>query len=150
MSRITGVATTQPDVAATYETVRQQLPSVEDIRGFVSAQQMAITQLAIQYCDALVSDTGLRADFFPGFDFNAAPATAFDHAGRSLVTGPLMEKFVGTGLATQPAETDIRNELDNLIDTLTSCGSSCPADCTETVVKAACAAVLGSATTLVQ
>lgn len=111
---------------------------------------MAVTQLAIQYCDALVSDPLLRANLFPGFDFNAEPASAFDHAGRSLVTGPLLGRFVGTSLASQPADPDIETELNSLIDRLTSCGTLCPADRTETVVKASCAAVLGSATTLVQ
>lgn len=150
MARLTGVATTHPAVSATFTTIKQQLPSVEDIRSFVSAHQMAVTQLAIQYCDALVSDPLLRANLFPGFDFNAEPASAFDHAGRSLVTGPLLGRFVGTSLASQPADPDIETELNSLIDRLTSCGTLCPADRTETVVKASCAAVLGSATTLVQ
>lgn len=150
MARMTGVDKTHPDVFATYTTVKQQLPTVENINGFLSSHQMAITQMAIQYCDVLVSSPSLRASVFPGFDFGADPASAFDHAGRSLITGPLLSRFVGASLASQPADPDIENELNNLIDRLTSCGATCPADRTETVVKASCAAVLGSATTLVQ
>jgi hypothetical protein len=44
----------------------------------------------------------------------------------------------------------VRGELDNLTTDLASCGGSCAADRTETIVKAACAATLGSAVTLVQ
>lgn len=150
MARMTGVATTQADVMATFGTVRQQLPTVETIEGFLSSHQMAVTQMAIQYCDALVSDNTLRADFFPGFDFTESADTAFDASGRDLVITPLLARFVGDSLASQPASADIENELDALMDTLTSCGAGCAPGRTETVVKASCAAVLGSATTLVQ
>jgi hypothetical protein len=41
--------------------------------------------------------------------------------------------------------------LGKLIDKLATCGGNqCEADRTETIVKASCAAVLGSATTLIQ
>jgi hypothetical protein len=150
MSRMTGVATTNPAVFNTYTTVKQQLPTVETIQGFLSSHQMAVTQMAIQYCDALVSSGQLRADMFPGFDFSAPASTAFDHGGKSLVTGPLLSRFVGSNLASQPGVADVETELGNLMERLTSCGTGCPADRTETVVKASCAAVLGSATTLVQ
>ena len=150
MSKMTGVATTNPAVLDTYTTVKQQLPTVETIKGFLSSHQMAVTQMAIQYCDALVKNGQLRAEMFPGFDFSAPANTAFDHGGRSLVTGPLLSRFVGSNLASQPGVTDVETELNNLMDRLTSCDAGCPADRTETVVKASCAAVLGSATTLVQ
>jgi hypothetical protein len=62
-----------------------------------------------------------------------------------------MEKFVGTSLTTQPSDADIEAELDALMGRLTTCGGgSCEAGRTETVVKASCAAVLGSAVTLIQ
>lgn len=150
MSRMTGVPTTNPDVSDTFNTVKQQLPSVDDIQGFLSSQQMAITQMAIQYCDALVSSNTLREDFFPGFDFSASADTAFDDTGKGLITASLLQNFVGTDLSSQPDESAIEGELGSLMDNLTSCGAGCPADRTETVVKASCAAVLGSAVTLVQ
>lgn len=150
MSRMTGVATTNPAVFDTYTTVKQQLPTVETIQGFLSSHQMAVTQMAIQYCDALVSSGQLRAEMFPGFDFSAPASSAFDHGGKSLVTGPLLSRFVGSNLASQPGDSAITTELSELMDRLTSCGADCEPDRTETVVKASCAAVLGSATTLVQ
>lgn len=151
MSVMTDVPVTQTDVANTFNTIRQQLPSVADVDGFLSAHQMAVTQLAIQYCNALVEDTTLRASYFSGVDFNASAADAFDTvAERDLVIDALLLRMVGTSLDSQPENTDIESELNDLMDILTSCGGSCAADRTETVVKATCAAVLGSATTLVQ
>ncbi|MEO9589875.1 MULTISPECIES: hypothetical protein [Marinobacter] len=150
MSKVTGIPTTQPAVAETFTTVKQQLPTVEDLEGFLSSHQMAITQMAIQYCDVLVSDTTRRTAFFPGFNFGESAGTAFDDAGRALIKTPLMENFVGTSLSTQPADADIETELDALMGRLTTCGGSCEAGRTETVVKASCAAVLGSAVTLIQ
>lgn len=150
MASMTGVSKTQSDVYDTYVTVKQQLPTVETLEGFLSSHQMAVTQMAIQYCDVLASDNGLRSDFFPGFDFNENASTAFDTAGRDLIIAPLRQRFVGTGLSSQPTDQEIKDELDDLMDTLTACTGSCPAGRTETVVKASCAAVLGSATTLVQ
>ncbi|MCK4587783.1 MAG: LamG domain-containing protein, partial [Gammaproteobacteria bacterium] len=60
MAGITGVDRNTTSVKSTFDTIKQQLPPVETIDGFVSANQMAIAQLAIQYCDALVESTGLN------------------------------------------------------------------------------------------
>ena len=148
---MTGVATTHPDVSATYNTVKQQLPTVENIQGFLSSHQMAVTQLAIQYCDALIENNELRSTMFPGFNFSAPAESAFDHGGNSLITSSLMTHFVGDNLASQPTDNEIQTELYALINKLKACGcKACEDDRTKTIVKASCAAVLGSATTLVQ
>jgi hypothetical protein len=149
MSSLTGVSTAQPGVAATYEQVKQSLPTVESIDTFVSAHPVAIAQLAIQYCDALVEDPGARAAYFPGFDFAAAPATAFSPAGRGIVLDALVGRMVAQGVGTEPDATEVRSELDSLITRLSACGAGCPAGRTATIVKASCAALLGSAVTLV-
>jgi len=150
MSKVTGIPVTAEAVATTFTKVKQQLPTVENIEGFLASHQMAITQMAIQYCDLLVSDQSRRNAFFPDFSFTENAATAFDVAGQAQVTGPLIREFVGENLATQPANTAIENELGGLMTKLSDCGGSCPPGRTETVVKASCAAVLGSATTLIQ
>lgn len=149
MSKLTGVPVTNSEVRTTFETVREQLPADDNIEGFLSSQQMAITQMAIGYCNELVEDSTLRASFFPGFNFNEDASTAFSSGNRDLVTGPLIRTMVGENLSSQPLVTDLEGELDSLINTLTACGGSCEPDRTETVVKASCAAVLGSATTLI-
>jgi hypothetical protein len=52
-------------------------------------------------------------------------------------------------VATEPDAAGVRSDIDALITRLSSCGGgACSADRTETVVKASCAALLGSAATL--
>jgi len=161
MAGITGVATTQPDVAAVYQTVRQQLPTVELIEGFLSAHQMAIAQMAIEYCSALVDNQGsiTREAYFPGFFTGGTPetaATAFDsQAKRDLVTQPLITRVMNTGLTVQPDPAAVSAELDNVIQILTACATGPTPSCatttrSEQIVKATCAATLGSAAMLLQ
>lgn len=154
LAAMTGVPRSTTSVAATYQKVEQQLPVLGQMDGFLAAQQMGITQLAVSYCSALVDDTGLRASFFPGFDFSAAAASAFNTNGRSLVIEPLLGAMIAAevgadALASQPDPANIRAELNSLIDTMTACGGSCDSGRTATTVKATCAAALGSAIMLV-
>ena len=151
MAAITGVSPVEGSVNATFETIKQQLPSVESIEGFLSSHQVAVAQLAIEYCNALVDDITLRAQFFPGFDFLATAPEAFDtSAKRDQLIDPLLSRAMGSGLATQPDPVAVKGELNRLIDTLTACGGNCAADRTLTVAKATCAATLGSAAVLLQ
>jgi hypothetical protein len=151
MATITGVSPNQPSVKATYALVRQQLPAVVDLSAVLASHQVGIAQLAIEYCNALVEDTTLRTGLWGGFDFGAPASTAFDTGPeRDQIFVPLLTQVMGTGLASQPDESAVRTELDNLTQDLTSCGGSCAADRTKTVVKAACAATIGSAVALVQ
>lgn len=149
MSALTGVSTTQPAVRTTYEQVKQALPTIESIDTFVSAHPVAVAQLSIQYCDALVDDTTARAAYFPGFSFGAAPAQAFNATGRGIVLDALVGRMMASNVATEPDAAGVRSDLDALITRLAACGTSCPAGRTETIVKASCAALLGSAVTLV-
>jgi hypothetical protein len=149
MSEMTGVPRTDPAVDETYERVKQQLPTADGIEGFLSSHQIGVAQMAIEVCNSLVDDPGRRAAFFPGFNFAAPAGQAFDTpAERELIIGPLVSRAVGSGLATQPSADEIRAEIEALMGRLTACGGSCAANRTATVVKASCAAVLGSAATL--
>ena len=151
MSAVTGISTQNADVKTTFDTIRQQLPTVVDIEAFLSSHQVAVAQLAIEYCNALVDNGSARAAYFPGFNFGAPAAQAFDTVGeRNLIIDPLFANVVGSGLATQPDDADVRAELNDLMDRLTACGNGCAADRTATVVKATCAALLGSGATLLQ
>jgi len=62
---------------------------------------------------------------------------------------------MNTNLTVQPDTADVTGELDNLITRLTACATGATPTCataqrTEEVVKATCAAVLGSAVMLLQ
>ncbi len=149
MSGLTGVSTQNAAVKSTYETVKQALPTVESIDTFVAAHPVAVAQLAIQYCNALVDDPTARAAYFPGLDFGATPASVFGGSDRAIVLDSLVGHMMRANLASDPAPAAVRGDLDALITKLSACGSSCPAGRTSTIVKATCAALLGSAVTLI-
>ncbi|MFT6436820.1 MAG: hypothetical protein ACJAVI_004892 [Candidatus Azotimanducaceae bacterium] len=153
MSVITTVPTSHPDVFSTFGNVRQQLPSLPGIDGFLSSQQMGVTQLAIEYCNVLVEDSALRQDVFPGFDFSGVPSSAWNQAGTEAFVSPLLGRVLGLNLSTQPNVAASRAELESLIQALIASvnpGSDNTAQRTRTIAKATCAATLGSAALLIQ
>ncbi len=184
MSAVTGVPTTHPAVVATFESYKQQLPSVENISAFLSSHQMGVAQMAMSYCNVLV-DT--NKDFFTGFDFNRVASTAFDASSKQQIIDPLLIALmnldpndVSKNLLVHPDEQEMSDllgastvnvltspsgsslddtstsgvneaEYDSLISTMTACLPNCD-DTTRTaeIVKAVCAATLGSALTVLQ
>ena len=156
---VTGVDPLTPAVDAKFIELRQSLPSIEDVGAFVSSQQVAIAQLAIQYCDALI-DGPNAATMFPGFNFGASAGTAFAPGSRDAFVDPLIDAIIGhspttAAIGSQPSYTAVHSELaaftsngsrpDNLIDRLLAG----PSD-TRAIAKGVCAATLGNAATLVQ
>jgi hypothetical protein len=132
-----------------FNTVKQQLPTIESAESFLSSQQMAITQLAIKYCDALVEDEDKRDAFFPDLNFGLAPDSAFSDK-NALIT-PLLKTFLGEDLNNiQPDDSDVTSRISALIDQLNTCPDNCNQARTAAITKASCAAILGSATTLLQ
>ncbi len=177
MSELTGVSRTHSLVQSTYLTIRQQLPSSENINGFLSAHQVGVSQLAIEYCSALIDDPDLRGDRFPGFAFTAEANSISDSSWQDDFVVPMVNHFMGQNLTTQPLLTDVRDELMTLLtdtqdlkpyidditgdgipesdpdgepDGLARCTTACAAGRTEVAAKAACAAALGSAVMLIQ
>jgi hypothetical protein len=151
-------------VEETYQELRQSLPAIEDIETFLSSHQVAIAQLAIQYCDAAVEDNTI----WGGLDFNTAKGTFFDDQGgyptnRDRFVEPLILRAVGHSstsaeIGSQPGYDTVHLELasyssdgglrpDNLVDRLLDPQSTSD---TRAIAKGVCAAVLGSAATLVQ
>jgi hypothetical protein len=144
-SNITGVPTNAQGVAATYATVKQQMPTVESISAFLASHQTGIAQLAISYCSAMVNDTTLRTAFFgAGLDPAAAGSFFNVQGNRDIVINALKTKAVGTSLSTQPLDSELETELNALLQKI---GATRDAG---TAAKAACAAVLGSAAVVVQ
>jgi hypothetical protein len=151
MGKLTGVGSNNASVKATYLELLQQLPSTNDPYGFVSAQQVGIARLSLEFCDQLVENTSLRNAFFgtgPGsFDFTQTGDTAFDsQAKRDAIIDPLVDKMLGTALNNQPAQADVRPVLNTLIDQLTAgcTAATCSTTFTRNAVKGVCSAVLSS------
>jgi hypothetical protein len=149
MAEVTGVDAGSQGVSDAYGELAQQLPSGPDLRTFVSAHQVGISKLALEYCDAMVEDTTARDAFFGVFPFGTLPETVFADAGNRLqVSDALYDRVLGDGLVEQPTRQSVRDHLDELYDTLLlACTPTtpCSTDRTATMVKAACAAVLSSA-----
>ena len=153
-AQITGVSPSNAKVAATYETVKQSLPSIEKLGAFGPSQQTALAQLAIQYCNQMVETPALRTAFFGGsFNPTASGTSTFGASGsgnREGLIGTLLQKGMSTGLEWNPDDTVIHDELDSLIDKLLAGPTGGASGGTGTVMKATCGALLGSGTTLIQ
>jgi hypothetical protein len=159
LAAITGVSPATPAIVSTYDQIRQSLPTVENLEAFLSSHQMAIAQLSIQYCGALIDNTSLRASTFPGFPFDSNVATAFP-ASQDLLLDPLLDRVLGTTVNFINAQNDrtaAKTELEQLINGIPGDASrpglafgGGTATRTQTIAKATCAAMLGSAAMLVQ
>lgn len=150
MSVLTGVKQSSSKVFDTFQLVKQQLPSLENIETFISAQQMGITQLAIAYCDSAIEDLAIRSAWFPNVNFNQAPSNALNTAGRANLLNPLLAQLMPLNVASQPDKTSVYTELDSLITKLSVCGTTCDSTRTKTIAKSSCAAVLASSVMLIQ
>jgi len=181
ISAITGIPVTNTEVNAIYDNFQQQFPTVEAISAFLASHQMAIAQLALTSCSELVNADKLLPindpnRYFPGFDFTASAATAFDNtAKRNAIVDPLLAAVLNVdgldptnNLTSQPDESEIRDMLsatatqdldpvlsgdayESLITEMTACGGACDTVTrTEQTVKAVCAATVGGAVMLIQ
>ncbi|MGI9205463.1 MAG: LamG domain-containing protein [Woeseiaceae bacterium] len=161
---VTGVDPEENNVDTTYQGLRQSFPAIEDPQAFLSSHQVAIAQLAFEYCNALMEDRGTisTAAMFPGFNFGAQPATAY--ANRDALITPLVDRIMGIAIQSQPDFTFVRDELgyvvenlgtgqpDNLIDRMIAANPDPlePQADTRGIAKGACGAILGSAIALIQ
>jgi mono/diheme cytochrome c family protein len=169
LSAITGVPQTNARVSATYELVKQSLPTVEKLGTFGASQQTAIAQLAIQYCNVLVDDNTLRPAFFGALDGNGSGTAVFGAAGdnananRVTLVNTLLTKAIlqrpGADLEFQVTSAELMAEIaghaadsrgTGLINALVAGPTGSNAAGGRTVMKAACGAVLGSGSTLIQ
>jgi hypothetical protein len=162
IAALTTVDPQNGNVETTYEELVQQLPSGPDLRSFVSANQVGVAKLGVEYCDVLVGDENagsqtLRNQFFNGagsFGWNQPPATAFANpVNVDMITDPLLDKIVGAGLrgmvGGQPARDQVEALLDQLIvDLSATCGGggqpACDGTYTKNIVKGLCTAVVSS------
>ncbi len=153
MSAVTGVDANSAGTRQAFEELTQSLPGDYDLRSFSSSNQVAISKLALEYCDALVETPALRQAFFgTGFAFDAAVPTAFaGQAQRDLIIDALVDGILNVNVANQPSAAEVAPILDALIGDLTAgcTAASCGPAVTRNVVKGACAAVLASAGTTV-
>ncbi|MGH1486822.1 MAG: LamG domain-containing protein [Cellvibrionaceae bacterium] len=175
LSALTGIDKTNGTVSVAFagtpgdvnsEGVRKQLPVNEDISGGLpAAQQMAVVQLAVQYCNVLIEQEaplGSGSTYFSGFDFGATPNNAFNTAGRSAFFAPLLNRLLASNASAsddQPTPAAAEQELDTLVtNLLNSCSShTCsiknspvPGDRVKEIAVATCATAYSSGMMLIQ
>jgi len=162
MAQVSGVDPQTTAVDATFDELTQQLPSGSDLRAFVSANQVGVSKLGIEYCDELVGDNNpanqvLRDQFFvgaAGFGWDQVPAVAFAiPADVDLVTDPLLDDMMGAGLRGNVMGTPARDQVEVMLDQLivdlsTHCDGVgepvCDGDYTKSIVKGLCTAIIAS------
>ena len=54
-SQLTGVPTSNTSVVSTYQSVQQQLPAINTLEAYSSANQVGVAQLAVQYCNQVMN-----------------------------------------------------------------------------------------------
>ena len=145
---ITGLPANNANVNQTFQTVKQQLPTLPTLEGFLPSHQVGVAQLAIQYCNELVNDPTKRGAFFGSVNFSAGSKFSTP-TGRNTVITPLANASLGTGLNSQDLP-GLGAELNALMGKL-GCGdgSTCTAAREQVVTKAVCAAAVGNAGVLV-
>ena len=148
MAQMTGISDWQNVTGITgindiYTTYRRQFPATENIETFASSHQMAISQLAMSYCNELVRrDSTAASDdltrYFSGFVYTANSAAdiplAFEGAAKyDLIIKPLLKNMLNAkdvasdnateNLQTQPNvvtiapdKTGVKEELVMLIN----------------------------------
>ena len=157
-AQLTGVPTNNSAVVSTYQSVQQQLPPINTIEAYSSANQVGVAQLAVQYCNQLMSssNTALQTKLFGNVNFNSP--TLFNTAGGiSSVTTPLANLAVGAStlpsgsgpLTSQPAASTVSTELNNLVGLLCTSTPCTSAARVQAVTIGACAAALGNADVLI-
>jgi hypothetical protein len=145
LSVLTGVPTNDPNVAATYLAVQQQLPATSTLEGFSSANQVGIAQLAIQYCNVMVNNPTYASVVLPGVALNGSTYPG----STNTVTSALAARVLGSGLNSQPAASTVTTELASLINNLCTTSACNTTARAQAVTAAACATAFGSADMLI-
>ena len=146
MSVLTGVSPTTAAVKAAFDNeLSTGLPAGNDAAAFLGSHQVAVTKLAVEYCDAAFESTTIRAALIPGFNFAAAPSAAFTPGSKALVVTNLVDKFWGAGLTDRPTSAQTQADLVKLLEDILVGKTLTDVNVTKNVVKGVCTAVLASA-----
>jgi len=148
LSALTGVPKTNSTVNATYQSVQQQLPNLVTLEAYSSANQVGVAQLAVQYCNVMVTTPAYQSVVLPGVTLNAS--TFSSPTGISSVSNALAARVVGSSsLKSMPPASQIAGELNNLIPALCSTSACNNTARVQAVTAAACAAALGNAVMMI-
>jgi hypothetical protein len=159
LAALTGVSALDVDVNATFDLVRQSLPAIPTLEAVLASHQVAIAQLAIEYCNAAVEDVPVRNALWGGsVGWGVAPA-AQPAGWENALAAPLLDRMVGlTQLTTQPDRGLVEAEIFELVNGIPGDSSrpglaatnSNSVQRTLDIGKSVCSSILGSAAMLVK
>jgi hypothetical protein len=144
-AQLTGVLTSNSSVVTTYQSVQQQLPAINTLEAYSSANQVGAAQLAVQYCNQVMLSSSLQAKIFPGVNFTSLSLPS----GASSITGPLTALAVGSAHVSSAQGTAVQTELGNLVNNLCGTIPCNTAARVSAVTVGVCAAALGNANVLI-
>jgi hypothetical protein len=161
MAEVTGVSQLETNVSNTFDVIRQSLPAVPTIEAVLASHQVAIAQLAIEYCNAVVENQTARNALWGGSFNNWNTPPSGQAAGwQNALADPLLDRLIGnvTQIQTQPDRALIEAEMDQLVNGIAGDSSrnglaatnSNSVQRTSDIAKSVCSAILGSATMLVK
>jgi len=160
MSEVTGISQLDSAVNGTFDLVRQSMPAVPTMGAVLASHQVAIAQLAIEYCNAAVNDTTVRNALWGGSFTAWGVAPSGQAAGwENQLAAPLLDRLIGLPqLTTQPDRALIESEIYELINGIPgdagrpglAATDSNLVQRTSTIAKSVCSSVLGSAAMLVK
>jgi DNA-binding beta-propeller fold protein YncE len=146
MSAVTGVEVTDSNVSNVYQDVQNLLPVGNDLKTFLSKDQVSVVRLASAYCDRLVNLGNLRSEIWPDVNFGQALNTAFSDDDKKLyVINSAMNRFWGSsvGQSRDTARTELLGMFNMLMQNEPNNSTS-----TRNMVKGVCIATLASANTI--
>jgi mono/diheme cytochrome c family protein len=161
MSAITGVDMLEVNVEATFDLVAQSLPAVPTMEAVLASHQVAIAQLAIEYCNAVVEDVTARNALWGG-SFNSwnTPPSGQLAGWENALADPLLDRLIGNlvQIETQPDRSLIEAEMDQLVNGIPGDASRNGLAATDSglvqrtadIAKSVCSSILGSAAMLVK
>ncbi len=94
MSDLTGVSTTETNVARVYTEVEYQLPNDNNIKTFLPSHQVAITKLAAEYCHVLMENATLRSRIWPNLNFSDTPVRVFTTTNKGTIVDTTLLHFL--------------------------------------------------------
>lgn len=144
MAALTGVNPMTNSVRNTFNDLETQLPTGNNLKSFLAANQVAITKLAAEYCDELVDDGALRASVWPGFNFGNTPNQVLSNNTQKVnLINQTLNRFWGSGLGGDRSSSQL--EMLSLTNELLNGENLGSSTTTRTTIKGLCTAALASA-----
>lgn len=146
-SVLTGVSPTHATIIKSYNELKDSLPTDNEVKVFLAANQVAVLRLASEFCSLLVDNNVInniatnRSVVWRQFDFNQR-LSLFNKTQKQIIIDGIIESFWG-GVLSSNEKASAEMKLLELMDQL-SMGETDNSAGTRKVIKGACSAALAS------